>query len=168
MNYIDILILIPIAWFGYKGFNNGLVRELASIIALVAGLYASFKFSDWVAIWINNDKIPHEIYFAITFFAVLVLVFMAGRLVEKVVKLMIPEFVNNLAGALFGASKVLVIFSAVLFFINSIDTKEVLITPKTKQESFLYKYIEPVVPKLKSFYDKQQLPDLRVEPETRN
>ena len=62
MNYIDILILIPIAWFGYKGFNNGLVRELASIIALIAGLYASFKFSDWVATWINNDKIPHEIY----------------------------------------------------------------------------------------------------------
>ena len=50
--------------------------------------------------------------------------------------------------------------------VQQADTKEVLITPKTKQESFLYKYVEPVVPKLKSFYDKQQTPDLR--PETRN
>jgi membrane protein required for colicin V production len=157
MNYIDIILVIPIVWFGYKGFNNGLVRELASIIALVAGIYASFKFSDWVEKWINNDKIPHEIYFAITFFAVLVLVFMAGRFVEKIVKLVIPEFVNNIAGALFGAAKVLVVFSALLFFINSIDSKEVLITPKTKQDSFLYKYVEPAVPKLKSFYDKQQI-----------
>ncbi len=154
MNYIDILILIPLAWFGYKGFSNGLIRELASIIALVAGLYASFKFSDWVAVWINNEKIPHEVYFAITFLAVLILVFMAGRMVEKFVKLMIPEFVNNLAGALFGAAKVLVIFSALLFFINSIDSKEVLVTPKAKQESFLYQYVQPVVPTLKGYYDK--------------
>ncbi len=154
MNYIDIMILIPLVWFGYKGFSSGLVRELASIIALVAGLYASFKFTDWVAVWINNDKIPHELYFAITFFMVLVLVFIAGRFVEKVVKLVIPEILNNLAGALFGAAKIFVIFSALFFFINSIDTKGVLLTQKSKQESILYKYVEPVVPKLKTYYDK--------------
>ena len=154
MNYIDIMILIPLVWFGYKGFSNGLVRELASIIALVAGLYASFKFTDWVAVWINNDKIPHELYFAITFFMVLVLVFIAGRFVEKIVKLVIPEIINNLAGALFGAAKIFVIFSALFFFINSIDTKGVLLTQKSKQESILYKYVEPVVPKLKTYYDK--------------
>ena len=153
MNYIDFLLLIPIAWFAYKGFNNGLIRELASIVALVAGLYASFKFSDWVAIWINNDKIPHEIYFAITFFGVLVLVFMAGKMVEKIIKLVIPEFVNNLAGALFGAAKVMIIFSAIIFFINSIDTKEVLIKPTAKSKSILYPYTEPIVPKLKTYYD---------------
>lgn len=155
MNYLDILILIPVAWFGYKGFSNGLIRELASIVALIAGLYASFKFSDWVEVWIHNDKIPHEVYFAITFFAVLVLVFLAGRFVEKVIKLMIPEIVNNLAGALFGAVKVMVIFSAFLFLINSIDSKEVIITPKTKETSILYKYTEPLVPKIKAFYDKK-------------
>ena len=154
MNYIDIMILIPLVWFGYKGFSSGLVRELASIIALVTGLYASFKFTDWVAVWINNDKIPHELYFAITFFMVLVLVFIAGRFVEKVVKLVIPEILNNLAGALFGAAKIFVIFSALFFFINSIDTKGVLLTQKSKQESILYKYVEPVVPKLKTYYDK--------------
>jgi membrane protein required for colicin V production len=148
------MILIPLVWFGYKGFSSGLVRELASIIALVAGLYASFKFTDWVAVWINNDKIPHELYFAITFLMVLVLVFIAGRMVEKVVKLVIPEILNNLAGALFGAAKIFVIFSALFFFINSIDTKQVLLTPKSKQESILYKYVEPVVPKLKTYYDK--------------
>lgn len=155
MNYLDILILIPVVWFGYKGFSNGLIRELASIVALIAGLYASFKFSDWVEVWIHNDKIPHQVYFAITFFLVLVLVFLAGRLVEKVIKLMIPEIVNNLAGALFGAAKVMVIFSAFLFLINSIDSKEVIITPKTKQSSMLYQYTEPLVPKIKSFYNKR-------------
>jgi len=154
MNYIDIFILIPLLWFGYKGFSNGLIRELVSIIALIAGLYGSFKFSDWVEVWIHNDKIPHEVYFAITFLMVLVLVFIMGRFVEKVMKLMIPEFVNNIAGALFGACKVVVIFSAFIFFINSIDTKEVLLTPKTKQESILYNYVEPVVPKLKTYYER--------------
>jgi uncharacterized membrane protein required for colicin V production len=74
--------------------------------------------------------------------------------VEKIVKLVIPEILNNLAGALFGAAKICVIFSALFFFINSIDTKQVLLTAKGKQESILYKYVEPVVPKLKMYYDK--------------
>ena len=154
MNYLDIIILIPALWFAYKGFTHGLIRELASLAALIAGVYAAFIFTDWVEKWINNPNIPKEVYFAITFLAVLVAVYFLGRLVEKIIKLMIPEFVNNLLGGLFGIAKVAVIFSVIFYFINTVDSKEVILTQQTQEKSFTYKYIEPIAPKLKEWYDK--------------
>jgi membrane protein required for colicin V production len=154
MNYLDIIIIIPALWFGYKGFTHGLIRELAGLAALILGIYAAFVFTDLVEKWINHPTIPKEVYFAVTFLGVLIAVFILGRLVEKIIKLVIPEFVNNLLGALFGVAKVMVIFSVVIFFIHSIDSKQVILTEKAVEKSFTYKYIEPIVPYLKGWYDK--------------
>ena len=154
MNYLDIIILIPALWFGYKGFTHGLIRELVSLVALIFGLYAAFVFTDMVEKWINNPTLPKEAYFAITFLVVLIVVFLLGKLMEKVIKLLIPELVNNLLGGLFGVAKVVVIFSAVIFFIHNIDSKHVILKEQTIEKSFTYKYIEPIVPKLKEWYDK--------------
>jgi len=154
MSYLDIIILIPALWFGYKGFTHGLIRELASLLALILGIYAAFAFTDLVEQWICNPAIPKEVYFAITFLGVLIAVFLLGKLVEKVIKLLIPEFINNLLGALFGVAKVAIIFSAVIFFIHSVDSKDAILTQKTVEKSLIYKYIEPIVPKLKAWYDR--------------
>jgi membrane protein required for colicin V production len=155
MNYLDILILVPALWFGYKGFTHGLIRELAGLAALILGVYAAFAFSDLVEKWINHPSIPKEVYFAITFLGVLIAVFLLGRLAEKIIKLVIPEFINNLLGGLFGIAKVAVIFSVVFYFINSVDSKHVILKETTIEKSFTYKYIEPIAPKLKGYYEKE-------------
>jgi len=152
MNYLDIIILIPVLWFGYKGFAHGLIRELASLAALILGIYAAFSFTDFVEKWINNPNIPKEAFFAVTFLIVLIAVYLIGRLVEKIVKLIIPEFVNNLLGGLFGAVKVVVFFSALILFIHSVDPKNVILTEHTIEKSFSYQYIEPIVPMLKDWF----------------
>jgi membrane protein required for colicin V production len=154
MTYLDILLLIPALWFGYKGFTHGLIRELASLAALILGIYAAFVFTDLVEKWMNNPNIPKEVYFAITFLIVLIAVYLIGRLVEKIIKLIIPEFVNNILGALFGVAKVIVIFSSLIFFINSVDSKKVILTENATEKSFTYKYVEPIVPVLKEWYER--------------
>jgi len=153
MSYLDIVVLIPALWFGYKGFTHGLIRELVSLLALIFGIYAAFVFTDLVAAWICNPNIPKEVYFAITFLGVLIAVFLLGKLVEKIIKLVIPEFINNLFGGLFGVAKVMVVFSVVFYFIHSVDTKHVILTEKAVEKSITYKYVEPLVPKLKAWYD---------------
>jgi membrane protein required for colicin V production len=154
MNYLDIIVLIPALWFGYKGFSHGLIRELFSLAALILGIYAAFVFTDMVEKWLNNPAIPKEVYFAITFLIVLIAVFLTGKLVEKIIKLVIPDFINNLLGGVFGVAKVIVIFSAVFYFIHNIDSKHVILSEKTVEKSFTYKYIEPIVPVLKKWYDE--------------
>lgn len=152
MNWLDILILIPTAWYAYKGLKNGLICELASIIALVLGVWATVHYSDVLAARMGEGQTYKIIAFAGIFIATLVLVHFAGKLMEKVVKLMISGFWNNLAGLLFGVAKVVIVFSVLLMFIEKVDTKQVILKPEFKTESFCYKYVKPVAPFLTDWY----------------
>ncbi|MBP8960541.1 MAG: CvpA family protein, partial [Bacteroidales bacterium] len=50
MNYIDIIILIIMVIAVIYGFINGFIREVASLAALILGIWAAIKFSDWTAL----------------------------------------------------------------------------------------------------------------------
>ena len=153
INWLDILIIIPVCWFGFKGLKHGLVRELASIAALIAGIFVASKFSSYLASRLGNSETMEIIAFIILFIAVLILVFFVGRLLEKAVNLVFSSFVNHLFGLLFGIGKVLIIFSVIFFMINSVDSKEILLRRSIKAQSFLYQYIEPVFPKCKTWLE---------------
>ena len=45
MNYLDIIIAIPLVWGIVIGFKKGFVIEIASLIAILAGVYGSIHFS---------------------------------------------------------------------------------------------------------------------------
>jgi membrane protein required for colicin V production len=151
MNYIDIILLIPMAWFAYKGFGKGLIIELFSLIALIAGIYAAVYFSDYAAKFLignftlNEDYVP-IISFVITFIGVVVIVYFAGKLLEKLVDMVALGILNKLTGAAFGILKAAVFMSIVIMLINSIDNK--WIPKEKKKESVLYSPVSAIAPLL--------------------
>ena len=44
MNYIDIIIIAILIWSVFRGFKNGLFIEIASIAALVFGIWGAIRF----------------------------------------------------------------------------------------------------------------------------
>ena len=44
MNFLDALIIAPLLWGAYKGFQKGLIFEIAMILGLIIGVYLGFKF----------------------------------------------------------------------------------------------------------------------------
>ena len=44
MNYLDIIIVIPLVYGMIKGFYNGLVKEITALLALVVGVYVAINF----------------------------------------------------------------------------------------------------------------------------
>ena len=46
MNFLDILILIPILYGAYKGFKHGFVIELFTLLAILVGIYVGIHFSE--------------------------------------------------------------------------------------------------------------------------
>ena len=145
-HWLDIVILIFIGWFGFKGLKNGLIKELVSIIALILGIWVTVKFSNVVASWLGGSQLIKSAAFILTFITVLVLVYFVGRLIESIVKIVLPSFLNHLFGLLFGVGKVVIVFSVFFYCIQKIDSKEILLKPKFKEQSLTYKYIEPVFP----------------------
>lgn len=140
MQLIDILLAIPLLFFIYKGWKKGLVREVATLVGLIAGIWACVHLSQQVAEWLNLDSENSIlIAFIITFIAVLVLTYLLGRCVEGLLKAAKLSLLNRLAGALLGAVKALCILAVLLNYVVMFDKQETVIKPDMKKSSLLYR-----------------------------
>lgn len=140
MQLIDILLAIPLLFFIYKGWKKGLVREVATLVGLIAGIWACVHLSQQVAEWLNLDSENSIlIAFIITFIAVLVLTYLLGRCVEGLLKAAKLSLLNRLAGALLGAVKALCILAVLLNYVVMFDKQETVLKPDMKKSSLLYR-----------------------------
>lgn len=142
-NWIDVIISIILIWSLIKGFRKGFIIELASLLALVLGIFGAIKFSDFVAGYLTeNVNLPEDytplIAFALTFIVIVIGVHFLARLIQGFVKMIALNFFNRLAGGIFSILKSLLILSFILFFVESIDQKTKVIPKKLKQNSFFY------------------------------
>ena len=143
MNYLDILLIIPLIIGAWRGFKKGLIIELFTLLALLVGIYAGIHFSDFVAgILKNNLGMTSEylpvIAFTITFLGVGAGVYFLGKMLEGAVSMVALSPVNKMLGLLFGTLKMLFFTSALLVILESYDEKGEFIPEQQKEESLLY------------------------------
>jgi membrane protein required for colicin V production len=153
MNYIDAVIAIPLAWFTYKGFSKGLIIELATLIALLLGIYIAGHFSEYTADLLRENMDFHSKYmgiisFSITFLGVVLLVMLFGKSLEKVVNILLLSFVNKITGALFGFIKVAFVISVIIYIMGTFELEDKLISTELQSKSLLYKPIKSIAPKI--------------------
>ncbi len=149
MNFIDIVLGLLLLYGLFKGVQNGLLVEIASIIALIAGLYGAIHFSyivgDYLAShWDWNERTMSLLSFIITFFIIVILVIMTGKLLTKVAELAMLGLLNKIAGGLFGTLKVAIILGALLIFLESVNKNLRLINEESIAESVLYEPIRNI------------------------
>ena len=136
-------MVVPLAWFTYKGFKKGLVFELFALAGLLLGTWAAVHFSSFVAELIGIEgSSAILVAFFVTFIGVVVLSYFAGKLGNGILKVMKLDMLNKLLGALFGMLKCVCILSVLLYYVTVIDYKDKLITPQVKQHSLLYHPVE--------------------------
>ncbi len=146
VNFVDIVLGLLLLYGLFKGVKNGLVVEIASILALVAGLYGAIHFSyivgNYLASHFNwNERVMSLISFIITFFIIVSLVILAARLLTKIAEIAMLGLLNKIAGGVFGTLKVAIILGALLVFFESVNKNLGLINDEVKQESALYQPI---------------------------
>lgn len=166
MNIIDIVILIPFAWFAYQGFKKGLIIGVASLAALIIGIYAALYFSGIVAgflteeLNIKTDYLP-IISFIVTFIGVVILVHFLGKLLEKLINMVALGFLNKLTGAVFGVLKAAIFLSVLILIINHFDGK--LISEEKRESSFLYDPVSEIAPFLWKKFQDLEIDDERFQ-----
>jgi len=162
MNILDIIIGVPIIWMAYRGFSKGFIIEIATLIGLVAGIYAAMHFSFFTTDILKdyftlNEKYMSILSFTVTFIVVVILVVFIGRLLEKFVSIVALGFLDKLIGGIFGIIKSALIVSVLLFIITSFDTHNNIISNKTKANSVLYKPIASIVPTILPMIDMDKV-----------
>ncbi|MBN2668482.1 MAG: CvpA family protein [Bacteroidales bacterium] len=164
MNYFDILIVIPLLWGAYKGFSKGLVIAVASLVALILGIYGAIKFSAYTGELVQNnfeieDNYMPIISFSITFLAIVIGIHFIAKMLNKLVDAIALAWLNKIAGIVFGILKTAFIVSILIFIIETIDPNGQFIKEDYKTESLLYKPIKTIapaiIPSLKEFHITQ-------------
>ena len=144
MNYIDILLLIPIIYAAWKGFKHGLIIEIFTLLALFVGIYVGIHFSDFTAKYLRESlgfesKYLPIIAFTLTFLGVGAMVYFLGKTIEKIIKITQLTPLNKFAGVFFSVVKYLYLLSTILVILESYDQRIGFFPVKTKNESLLYK-----------------------------
>jgi membrane protein required for colicin V production len=158
MNYIDIVLILILIFAAFNGFRQGLIIELASLAALILGIWGAVKFSDWTASFIKQNMGFHSEYtgiiaFFLTFIVIVFCIHILGKVIDNMVKAIALGFLNRLAGIIFGVLKVSVILSILLLLFDPIDENVHILPANQKSNSKMYVPMRQLVPTLFPFID---------------
>ena len=153
LNFIDYIILVILALFLIQGYRKGIIIGLATIAALILGIYAAVHFSNYLNSTLMEHLHPSAkwlpiLSFSITFILVVIAVMFVAKLTEKLVDLIGMGFFNHIGGAALGLIKGVILISILLFLVKSVDSSGKWLTEKDKKGSFFYNRVVDVFPTL--------------------
>jgi len=119
MNYIDITILIILAFSTLRGLMRGLIRAVFDIMAFVFSIWLGALWYRELSLYLTNYmKLPGNIMYTIAFVLIFIGVYLvtafAGGFLHKLVGRGILGPLNLLGGALIGAAKGIIMVWIVL------------------------------------------------------
>lgn len=151
MGVIDIILGALILYGFIRGLMKGLFVEIASLVALVAGVWGAIHFSNFVADFLV-EKVDWElkyiniVAFAITFVVIVVVITLAGKALTKIADFVFLGFFNKFLGGIFGALKIAVILSVVLIVFNKFNKSIPFADEADLENSILYTHVKAIVP----------------------
>lgn len=151
MGVLDIVILALLVFGLVNGFKNGFFVEVASLVALIAGVYGAIHFSNYAAEFLMDkvdwdEKIVNNTSFIITFIVIVLLIALAGKALTKLADFAALGILNKFLGSIFGVLKIAVILSVVLIIFDSINKTLPFTDKEDLEDSMLYEPIKSLVP----------------------
>lgn len=141
MNWLDILILVPLIWGAYNGFKKGLISQVFGTLGLIVGIWLGTHYpgiAEGFLIGIVNEEYLKIISFVVIFLAVVIATALLSKLVEKLINFVQLKMLNKLGGVVVGAAKILLFMLILVFILESWPTVGKLIGLDHKSESLMY------------------------------
>ncbi|MFC2008364.1 CvpA family protein [Chloroflexota bacterium] len=105
MNWLDIVILVPLAITALVGLKIGLIKAVLSLVGLIVGVILAGRFYaplSELLTFISQDSVAKIIAFAIILIGVMVIASVLALLFKWAASVMMLGWVNRLGGAAFG------------------------------------------------------------------
>ena len=142
MTVIDIVLGGLILFGLIRGFMKGLFVEIASLAALILGVYGAIHFSDFVAEYFEskvdwNESTINITAFVVTFVIIVFVISLAGKALTKLADFAAMGMLNKLLGGLFGALKIGLILSVILVVLTKMNRTIPFVDEETIEDSVL-------------------------------
>ncbi len=125
MNLIDLLIVLPIGYFAYKGFMKGFVKEFFGFAGLIIAVFVTFNFmgpvSGFSRAIVQDTDSAVLVTGIMLFFLTLAVVQVTAFWLDRVISYARLGVVNAVSGALFGGLKMALLVSAMLLLFAGFD-----------------------------------------------
>ena len=153
MNTFDVIIAALLIFGFVRGLLKGLFVEVASLVALIAGVYGAIHFSYFVGNFLADRVSWEERYvtivsFAITFAIIVLVIGLLGKLFTKIADFASLGLLNKLFGGVFGVLKVGLILSIVLLIFSKLNDTIPFISNEQKENAILYEPVKNLAPTL--------------------
>lgn len=151
MNVFDIIIAALLLFGFVRGLMNGLFVEVASLVALIAGVYGAIHFSYFLGDFLKESVSWNEEYislaaFAGTFVVIIIVIALLGKVLTKLADFASLGILNKILGGVFGALKIGLILSVVFIFFGKMNDTIPFIDKETLEESILYEPVKKIAP----------------------
>jgi len=151
MSVLDIILGALLLFGLINGFIKGLFVEIASLLALVLGVYGAIHFSNFAAGLLQSrfdwsEKTINITAFAITFVIIVLAISLAGKALTKIADFAALGIINKLLGGVFGALKIGLILSVVLIVFDKMNRTLPFVDESELEDSVLYKPVKSLAP----------------------
>ena len=127
MNKFDMLIIAILAFCVIRGIFRGLIKEMSSIIGVLAGFYAAYSYYTVIAKllsrWISSAAYLNILSFLILFCGVFFIISILGVVIKYVLDIAFMGWVDRVGGAGFGIIKGILIISVFLIIFTAFIPK---------------------------------------------
>lgn len=150
MNIVDIVIIAIIGIGAFRGYKNGLIIELASLLGFLIGIYCAIHYTELAMLSLPDLSIEKNtlqlICFILIFACCIAILYGIGKLIEKFVSVVMLGKLNQIAGIVFGIAKTTFILSGLIVLFNVFDDEPNFVPKQAKEESKLYKPLSTLAP----------------------
>ena len=121
MSSFDIVLLVLGAFGFYKGFKNGILIEITTLLALILGFYGAQHLASYTARILHeqfhwNPENLYLIAMGLTFVCIVIGVYLLGKALTKVASMILLGGINKILGGFFGILKMGVIISVLIAY----------------------------------------------------
>jgi membrane protein required for colicin V production len=160
MNWLDVLLVLPLLFGLIRGLMRGLISEIIAIVVVILGVlgarFGAPAFSSWLLsqfAW--PQGVCDVVAYILLFLAIAIVLAIVAKLLNKFMKAIHLGWANRLAGGLFGTAKYALIVLVVVFAMDRTnDAFHWLDEAPVVNESIVYPYMVQATDALLSFAGK--------------
>ena len=123
MNSFDIFIIVVVGFCLIRGVFRGLIKELSSIIGVLAGFYGAYtyymKLAKLLSKWVSDTGYLNILSFLLIFCAVFIIISVLGVVIKYLLNIAFLGWVDRICGAGFGLMKGVLIVAVVLITLTA-------------------------------------------------
>ena len=139
MSTPDIIILICFLPAIISGIMKGFIEQAVALVSLILGAWLAFKFSTVVSGWLQpyfevSETVLNVISFVVIMVAVVLVLFVLGKILTGVSKLVMLGWLDRLLGLVFALLKAGLIIGILIILFDTLNVKFEFVEEKVLDE----------------------------------